>query len=131
MARPVVVVGAARRVEMRVHVRVVGVRMDVRVQLAAPDDGREEPDAQRDQHDGDTQLEELRHERRDLGVQPDDADRDRQERRRVADAPHHAHQARAPEAPPLAHDGRDGGQMIDVERVPEAEGESETEDGEG
>src|SRR5262249_33993308 len=52
---------------------------------------------------------------------------DGEERRSMSEAPDRADQRRAPQAPALAHDGRDGRQVIDVQGVTQAEHESDGE----
>ena len=117
-------------VQMRVDVGAAAVAVDVMMQGAARPERTQEVQAEADQHQSDAQLEPAGDPGRDLRVQSDHDGGGRQQGGRVAEAPQRPDERRAPEAPALADDRRHRGQMIDVERVAQAEDEAEAEDGE-
>src|SRR5438552_2627694 len=117
-------------VQVRVPMRPSAVHVDVMVQRAAGPERAEEVQPEADQHERDTELEAVGEAGRDLRVQGDHGHRCRQQRGRVPEAPQRTDERGAPQAAPLAHDGRHGGQVIDVERVAHSEQESEAEEGE-
>lgn len=80
-----------------------------------------------DQHHGDAELEQLADARRNLRPQGDHQNCHGKKRRGVPEPPERADQGRSDEAPSLTHDGRDRGEMINVERVAKAENEAEAE----
>jgi hypothetical protein len=92
---------------------------------AGVDEPPQQVRAERDQHDGDAQLERAAERRRDLGMEPHHRDRGREQRRGVAEPPESPHQRRDPQRAAPADDGRHRRQVVDVERVSEAEHEAE------
>src|ERR1051325_482864 len=87
--------------------------------------------AERDQHEADREFERPLRTRADLDVEQEyGAARDEQ-RTGVTDSPETADKRRTPDALPLAHNRRDGGQVVGLDRVPETLHEAECEYGNG
>jgi hypothetical protein len=113
--------------EVQVTVEVTSVSMRVFMEPPAPQGFQEHVTAQQHEHAGDTPLECALHSGRDGEPEGDDSAGSGQQRCRVPGAPEGAQHARAHHTPVLAHERRDGGDVVGVERMPEPEDEADAE----
>jgi hypothetical protein len=110
-------------VRVKVSVRAMLVR--VHVDLAALDDPAKCIDTEYDQHQSYAKLKRLFDAMADLEMKCQNDDRGGKKRDRVTDAPKAADNGRAPRAFPLGDDGGNRGKMVCLNRMFQAESETE------
>src|SRR4030095_317887 len=122
--------GLSGYVAVRVDVVMAAVLVLVQMDGAATPHGPQEVQAEPHHQDGAPGLAALGEPGRDLGVERDHRHTGGEQRRGVPESPDGSDERRAQDPSALAHHGGHGGEMVDVERVAEAEDEAQAEDGE-
>ena len=115
----------AGRMRVQVDVIVAVVRVAVSMDAGAARRGPQRSDAEDDEHDRHDRLQPARDDVGDAELQGQHHRATGQQRERVAEPPEPAHERRAGPAAALAHERRDGDQVVGVQGVAQAEHEAQ------